>query len=222
MLAEEAEWIGSAVAELPEARFPLLNVGSQTDTFRTVAQPWIDEKIFAPLRSRGLEVVHVDLQSAPGVDLVLDVMEPDARGRLREVGAGIVLCSNLLEHVSDPWDMLDALVDVTPPGGFLVLTGPQRYPYHPDPIDNGFRPDWQEVAHRVVDSAVVVRATRIVGPRFVDRYLAAARRRVRRGSPATVTGAADAVPGRGLRWAASRLWWIWQRPSAYALVLRRR
>lgn len=47
--------------------------------------------------------------------------------------------SNLLEHVSEPGLVITALTDWMSPGQVALLTGPPRFPYHPDPIDNMFR-----------------------------------------------------------------------------------
>jgi len=37
-----------------------------------------------------------------------------------------VVCSEVIEHVEDPADFVRALVNVTAPGGVLVLTTPNR------------------------------------------------------------------------------------------------
>ena len=73
----ESQWLGQRLAALPaEELFPLLNVGSSTGEFRTRTQPWIDQKIFAPMRQRGGTVYHLDIKEAPGVDIVGDLFDP--------------------------------------------------------------------------------------------------------------------------------------------------
>jgi len=57
------------------------------------------------------------------------------------VAFDLVLCFNLLEHVSDISMVIIGLEKVTRNGGYLLITVPKRYLYHPDPIDNFFRPD---------------------------------------------------------------------------------
>lgn len=165
MLIEEAQWLGRSVIALdPEAAFPLLDVGSSTSHFREHEQPWIDQYIFAPLRDKGLPVAHLDCKHAPGVDLVGDLGDPAFRKQLGSSGWRSVLCSNLLEHVSDPREVAHSLTDVVQSGGFLFISTPYRYPLHLDPIDNRFRPNPEELHQvfpgtRLVDHSVVLSHT---------------------------------------------------------------
>lgn len=140
MLESEARWLGARLAELPAAELsPLLNLGSSDLQFRSVVQPWIDREVFAPLRARGVRVVHSDLKALPGVDLAADALDPAGQAALRQLGARSVLCSNMLEHVAEPSALARACLDLLPPGGRLIVTAPASYPYHPDPIDNYYR-----------------------------------------------------------------------------------
>jgi SAM-dependent methyltransferase len=141
MLPQEARWIGARLDALSAADTPLLNLGSSTAEFVTRAQPWISEHVLAPLHRRGVPVLNVDVKAAPGVDLVGDICDPPFQRRVQAVRAGAILCSNLLEHVRDPAELARALVQITPVGGMLIVTGPRSYPWHPDPLDNGLRPD---------------------------------------------------------------------------------
>ena len=53
MLIEEAKWFGLKIESLDDSIvFPMLNVGSSTDRFRKIKQPWIDEYIFKPIREK--------------------------------------------------------------------------------------------------------------------------------------------------------------------------
>ena len=138
---EEAAWFernlrSRAASELS----PLLNVGSSTLEYRSSGSTQIDRLLLGPLVARGVEVVHVDLKEDPGVDLVGDITDPAFRVRIAQIGAKAILCNNLLEHVHDPPAMCRALADICPPGGTLCLSVPHAFPFHPDPIDNGFRP----------------------------------------------------------------------------------
>ncbi len=154
MIAAEARWIGAALAALPdEGLFPLLNVGSQDEEYRKKRQPWIDRRLFAPLRRRGGTVVHLDLAPGHGVDIAGDLLDPAVRARL--VGYRSVLCANVIEHVPDRERFASALVDVVPPDGYLIVTAPHHFPYHPDPIDTMFRPGIEELAALFPTLAVV-------------------------------------------------------------------
>jgi SAM-dependent methyltransferase len=147
MLIEEAKWLARQIAELePDRVFPLLDVGSSTQRFRAIEQPWIDREIFGPARQAGHAVSHLDAKPAPGVDIVADLGDARAIEGLVRRGYRSVFCSNLLEHVEDREKIARALVGLVPPGGYLFVSCPYRYPFHPDPIDSMFRPDPQQLA----------------------------------------------------------------------------
>ena len=138
----EARWLAAQLRELPvDALSPMLNVGSSTRHFREVKQPWIARDVFAPLGERGCRVIHLDMKMDDGVDLCGDVMDAAFRGRVASLGARSVFCSNVLEHVTEPACLAGQLEAIVPPSGYLIVTVPHRFPYHPDPIDTLFRPD---------------------------------------------------------------------------------
>lgn len=137
-----------------------LNIGSSTRQFRTETQPHIDKLLFAPLRSAGLRIVHCDMKPDAGVDEVGDVLDLQFRERLKAYDASLLLCSNLLEHLTDPSGFARACGQLVRPGGFGLFTVPASYPYHPDPIDTLFRPSPEEIA-RLLPGWQVVRAEEI-------------------------------------------------------------
>lgn len=165
MLIAEARWIGSQLQAMgPENAYPLCNIGSSTEHFRSTEQPWIDKHVFAPAREGGHKVIHVDRKQEPGVDHVGDLLDPAFCESLRGLGPRTVLCSNLLEHVTDRGVVARALTSMLQPGGRLIVTVPYHYPIHHDPIDNGFRPTVDELAAefggmRVVGGEIVTCAT---------------------------------------------------------------
>jgi hypothetical protein len=157
----ESEWIGHALRKLPdEAIFPLLNVGSSTLEFRTKVQPYIEKNVFTPLAARGGQVYHLDIKSAPGVDLVGDLLDPEFRQRIVEKKIRSVMLSNVLEHVVPRQEICRAVLNLLPVGGYLFVSGPYEYPFHADPIDTMFRPTIESLhAHfpgtRIIDSAII-------------------------------------------------------------------
>jgi hypothetical protein len=56
------------------------------------------------------------------------------------------LCCNIFEHVQERQKLAAICAVLVPRGGYVVFSGPFSYPYHPDPLDNMFRPEPHEVA----------------------------------------------------------------------------
>lgn len=147
MLIEEAQWLRDRLGMLgPDDLSPMCNIGSSTEHFRRVEQPYIDECLFAPMRARNLEVIHIDTKAGRGVDLVGDLTDAAFLRRLAALRPKAVMCCNLLEHVTDRQIICNAMSSMVPPGGYLFLTVPYRFPYHEDPIDTMYRPTVAELA----------------------------------------------------------------------------
>src|SRR5690606_3940641 len=64
---------------------------------------------------------------------------------LRSAQIKSILCSNLLEHLEDPYLIAESILQILDPGGLIIVTVPFSYPYHKDPIDTLFRPDTGEL-----------------------------------------------------------------------------
>lgn len=125
---------------------PVLDIGSSDRRHRTQAQPWIEERVFAPLAAREVRVLFADREPAPGVDIAADIGTSAGLARLRAVGARTILCCNVLEHVPDAAGFAARLVALAAPKVRLIVTVPHRYPHHRDPIDTMFRPNLEELA----------------------------------------------------------------------------
>lgn len=139
-----------------------LNLGSSTGEFRSEVQPHIETELFAPLKAAGLVVLHCDVKSADGVDEVGDLLDPAFQSKLRAKGAKLILCSNLLEHLTDAGRFANACGALVEPGGYGIFTVPYSYPYHPDPIDTMFRPSPDKLA-AMLENWVTVRQEVIKG-----------------------------------------------------------
>jgi len=75
----------------------------------------------------------VDISEGPGVDLVADV---EALPDEFPDGFGLVVSTEMLEHVEDWRGAVRALVRLVAPGGHLALsTRSPGFPFHPYPID---------------------------------------------------------------------------------------
>ena len=116
-----------------------LNIGSSTEAFRTRDQPHIDELLIRPIEAAGIRIIHCDIKAAPGVDEVGDLLDPQFREKLKGYRADLMICSNLLEHLTDPQAFAAACGDLVRPGGYGLITMPLSYPYHADPIDTMLR-----------------------------------------------------------------------------------
>ena len=166
MLLEEAQWLNRQLRNLrPDDLYPMCNLGSSTEHYRKVQQAYIDKYLFAPARLKNLEIIHVDAEDAPGVDLVADLTDSTLPARLALYNVRSVMCCNLLEHVSDRVIVRDLILSILKPGGYLIATVPYRFPYHENPIDTMYRPTVAELAALFpgtsVHKSAIVRASGI-------------------------------------------------------------
>ena len=156
MFREEAKWLANIIYSLnPNSVFPMLNIGSSNKKFREQEQPWIDELLFKPARSKGYSVIHTDIKNDIGVDLVGDLCNVDFLKQLSEMNIQSVICSNLLEHINNREEISKIISSIVPKNGYLFVTVPYKYPYHCDPIDTMFRPSIQELSSLFPDFKIV-------------------------------------------------------------------
>jgi hypothetical protein len=147
MFEAEASWLERLLSRYgAEALSPLLNVGSSTAYFREVEQPWTERLLFAPLRRRGVRIVHLDAREGDGIDIKADILSPADLPRIKAAGAKSILCCNILEHVVDPGVLAQRCIEIVGPGGLIFVTVPYSYPHHRDPIDTLYRPNPEELA----------------------------------------------------------------------------
>ena len=68
-----------------------------------------------------------------------------------------MICSNLLEHVptESVSEICKSLQEFIPKNGYLFISGPYKFPYHPDPIDTMFRPDVEAFAQFFPNTSLV-------------------------------------------------------------------
>jgi SAM-dependent methyltransferase len=88
-----------------------------------------------------VRIVHVDARQDEGVDVICDLADPAAEPEAAGLQpADVVLASNLLEHVPNRDLVLTRIIRLTRPGGIIVVTVPNLYRFHEDPIDTMYRP----------------------------------------------------------------------------------
>ena len=141
MFLAETKWLAGFLKSLsPEDLSPLLNVGSSTAELRETYQPWTEEHLFAPLKARGIEIIHLDSRDGEGIDLKADITNAADLSRIQAMNVRAVLCCNILEHVRDPKRVADHCTEIAGPGGYIFVSVPYSYPRHRDPIDTLYRP----------------------------------------------------------------------------------
>ncbi len=167
----EADWIRSTLLALGSAQVsPVANLGSSTHQFRTVRKPHIEERLMRPLRDAGIEIVHVDMKAEDGVDIVGDLNDPALIAELRARGFRALICSNMLEHVADPAVIARACESIVDPAGYVIVTVPKVYPWHPDPIDTMFRPAPDEVAQLFPGCELISSRVFVDGTQLTDEW----------------------------------------------------
>lgn len=160
MFPKEATWFYDKINKINASEvFPLLNIGSSTGYFRTVMQPYIESELFKPLRDQGRLVIHSDMKEADGVDIVGDISSEAVINKLNNLNIKSILCSHLLEHVEYPKVVAEDMMRLLPVGGYIFVSCPFRYPYHPDPIDTMLRPTANELASHFPGMEIVESVT---------------------------------------------------------------
>ncbi len=161
MLVEESIWIKNIIkGHFGTNNFPILNIGSSTLNFRKNVQPHIYENIFLPLEEQTMKVIHLDMKMDEGVDIIGDLSDVGFRNSLKSKGIKSVLCSNLLEHLSEPQSICTSILDLLEKGDLIIVTVPYKFPYHKDPIDTYLRPTPEELHlyfknTEIIESAIV-------------------------------------------------------------------
>lgn len=115
------ELLTKIVAENQHGEGELLDVGSYdvNGTYRPIVE------------SLGLSYFGTDMTAGPNVDRVVSAYDLVSLGREFD----IVLSGQALEHMETPWIAVEQMRRVLKPGGWLVLTAPASWPYHPYPLD---------------------------------------------------------------------------------------
>lgn len=144
MFVDESLWIRKklSAAHLPEGT-EVINIGSSDENFLRT-QPYISENVMAPLKDRGCRITDLDIRVTGPDGYSADISEKGLTGRVAK-RFGLVLCTSLLEHVADRESALDNIAALPGAGGYLLLTVPRKYPFHPDPLDTMYRPSPEEL-----------------------------------------------------------------------------
>jgi SAM-dependent methyltransferase len=128
--------------KLPKSAKTVLDIGSEGEEYRNVRQPWI-KNLYDYLQDRGMVIFTMDLDPNSKATIIHDITQP-----VNEFGSfDLVLATHLLEHI--PKESFSTVItnieSLVKRGGYLIVSVPHKYPYHERPIDNMWRPTWQEI-----------------------------------------------------------------------------
>jgi hypothetical protein len=102
--------------------------------------------VLAPLRARGVAIVHLDAKDAPGVDLVCDLDRAGAALAARLGEHALVLVASVLQYLREPERAAGLAVRTLAPGGYLLAQHPETARHTYDPIDHRLRMTPDELA----------------------------------------------------------------------------
>jgi hypothetical protein len=119
----------------------LVVIGSGDTNFRQTIQPQIHKNIYEPFENDStIKILSIDIKSTDDTELHGDILNLGVREAELIRNADIYLVSNLIEHVRDIRETFRIIAGLMGNQSVLICSGPVIYPYHPDPIDNMFRP----------------------------------------------------------------------------------
>jgi hypothetical protein len=121
----------------------VINLGSGNIEQLEKAKPWVSKNVFAPLKKTRARILHVDAENFPGVDIVQDLSLPNSLAFLEDLnGSKLFILASVLEHIPRKAhrEFLKKIYAKMSSSDGLIITVPNDYPYHADPIDNMYRP----------------------------------------------------------------------------------
>lgn len=141
MFPEESRWIRRKLLMLENIK-NAADVGSSTLKYRKIAQPFIEENIYSFFSENDINLSCMDIKKDEGVDIICDICNNKF---VLNNKFDLVICSNLLEHLTNIDLAIDNISNMVNNNGYLIVTSPYIYPFHADPIDNMFRPNIQDL-----------------------------------------------------------------------------
>jgi len=126
MFLKEALWIKEVLEKIKlDKNYIVIDIGSRSEEYRCLGQPYIDFYIFKPLRRLGVKIVHIDKKKEDGVDIQVDLEDQNADIILDKIERGdVVICSNLLEHIKDRDIVISRIKKFTKELGVIIITVP--------------------------------------------------------------------------------------------------
>lgn len=143
MFSKESLWIQEQIHSLHlEKGSTVLDIGSSSPTYRDQKQPHIG-KLYEWLMDKGFVLYTLDIDPATHASFVVNIAGTD----VPKIGPfDLVLATNILEHI-EPQQLDQAINNITTlVSRNLLVTCPNFYPWHFQPIDNGLRPTAEELS----------------------------------------------------------------------------
>lgn len=120
MIPEVYEWVRQ-VAVQQQAECPVLEIGSYN------VNGSCRDLFFG-------KYVGLDMREGPGVDVIADIVT-DGWYRAGPDRFKTVICTETLEHVTDPWKATERMFDALEPDGLLIVSIPFLWNFHDYPSD---------------------------------------------------------------------------------------
>ncbi len=161
MFKEEAEFIGTILDGFSDDELdPVLEIGASTLSFRVSVKPHINENIHSKLFARGIRVIHSDFKPDPDIanpedQIIGDVFDEKIFKRMLDTKPKCILLCNILEHVKNPKELCERIMEISNEKTIIIVTVPFSFPYHRDPIDTLFRPSPEELIKNFNDVEVI-------------------------------------------------------------------
>lgn len=83
------------------------------------------------------KVFTADINPANGLDFVLDICENNS-DKINEGSFDVVICTEVLEHTTRPWDAANEIYRILRPGGVAIVTTPFNFRIH-GPLPDGWK-----------------------------------------------------------------------------------
>ena len=166
MFLEESRWVINRINEIGGVE-SILDIGSADICYREEKQPYIS-KMYS---SVGTKIDTLDLKEADGVDYVRDITESECVNGLDKYD--VVLVCNLLEHIipNKIDTVLDNIYMLLKSKGYCIVTVPYNIGFHPSPIDNGFRPNVDELENIFCSRFEKVITEKVICSHYREPYL---------------------------------------------------
>ncbi len=123
---DRMRWVTDAVqshaSDIPVAR--AIEYGPGSGIYLPALVHYCGEVVGADIETAYLSGMEPLLGQLPGLQLVVDDIQDSGFG---EATFGLVLCSEVLEHVPEPALALKTIFRILKPGGIAIVTTPQRY-----------------------------------------------------------------------------------------------